>query len=873
MVTVKINGKEITVEDGTLILDAASQAGFDIPTFCYQVRLSRLGSCRMCIVEIEGQKKLQPSCVTPVINGMAVQTKSPTVISARQATLEFLLSNHALDCPVCDKGGECELQDMVYMHGPRKGRFAEGKNRFHDKDYILSPVIVKNSNRCVQCMRCVRVCDEIVGAKALGAVGRGTHQEETSFLKRELKCDQCGNCIEVCPVGCFMRLPYRYKARPWDLKGVETVCSYCGTGCQMTVQARDGEVLRVVSKPETGINNETLCARGRFGFDFVNSPDRLRIPLIKVDGEFREATWDEALSLIVSRFSGFNGRKIGGIASGRLTNEELYLFQKLIRSILKTNNLDSDTRWQEGAVESYATAMNLSGGGTSITKAMDVDSVLIVGSTISDETPVTDYIIRRLSAERNINLIISSPRRMKLDSSATVSLRPIPGSEGLFFAALVKALFEIAGSGKADLQIPLDDPRLQYFREAIDGVSDEDISKGTGLSKDDIWNVADNFSSARTVSILAGTDLLRFNSNVENLALLTDFLRIVGKEVRLLPLLDRCNQRGAWDMGVYPAFLPGYRSIRDEKARDDFSLKMDIDITNHGLGCDGMMDAAMNGELNALYVIGEDIVPLFPDGGFVKDALTKVDFLVVQDTFLTETARMADIILPGAVFTEKEGTFTNQEGRVQRLNKLLDPPGEARADWRIISDIGRMLKSSFRYDSLQDIFKEIRDVVPMYSDIDCSSLNGNGAIVRDAGYKTKDETTHHQDYISHLKKIKKRTDYDLPFILITGNHLFHSGRISKRSETLMSLLRYAFVEISKVDADKLGVQDGDKVLVEGKYYKAVTCVKVGQGSLKGIVFIPENFDDLSVNMFFKRGEELPRVRISKFVSSAKTPGN
>lgn len=286
MVTVKINGKEITVEDGTLILDAASQAGFDIPTFCYQVRLSRLGSCRMCIVEIEGQKKLQPSCVTPVINGMAVHTESPTVISARQAMLEFLLSNHALDCPVCDKGGECELQDMVYMHGPRKGRFAEEKNRFHDKDYILSPVIVKNSNRCVQCMRCVRVCDEIVGAKALGAVGRGTHQEETSFLKRELKCDQCGNCIEVCPVGCFMRLPYRYKARPWDLKGVETVCSYCGTGCQMTVQARDDEVLRVVSKPETGINNETLCARGRFGFDFVNSPDRLRIPLIKVDGEF-----------------------------------------------------------------------------------------------------------------------------------------------------------------------------------------------------------------------------------------------------------------------------------------------------------------------------------------------------------------------------------------------------------------------------------------------------------------------------------------------------------------------------------------------------------------------------------------------------------
>ena len=218
MATLTINGKEITIEDGTLILDAARQIGYDIPTFCYFKRLSSIGSCRMCLVEIEGQKKLQPSCVTPVMQDMVVHTESPNVVSARAAMLEFLLSNHALDCPVCDKGGECELQDMVYRHGPREGRIAEGRNRFHEKDYVLSPVIVKNSNRCVQCMRCVRVCSEVVGVNALGAVGRGVDQEETSFVKGTLDCDHCGNCIEVCPVGCFMRLPYRYKAR--DRKSV-----------------------------------------------------------------------------------------------------------------------------------------------------------------------------------------------------------------------------------------------------------------------------------------------------------------------------------------------------------------------------------------------------------------------------------------------------------------------------------------------------------------------------------------------------------------------------------------------------------------------------------------------------------------------------
>ena len=853
MVTLTINGQEMTVEDGTLILHAARKAGYDIPTFCYYGRLSPLGSCRMCLVEIEGQRKLQPSCVTPVMQDMVVNTESPNIISTREAMLEFLLSNHALDCPVCDKGGECELQDMVHRHGPRSGSITEKRNRFHEKDYILSPVIVKNSNRCVQCMRCVRVCSDIVGVNALGAVGRGLHQEETSFGKGQLDCDHCGNCIEVCPVGCFMRLPYRYKSRPWDLTGAETVCSYCGTGCQMTVQARDGEVLRVVSKEETGVNNETLCARGRFGFDFINNPNRLTTPLIKEEGRFRDATWDEALSLIEDRLKGADGSRVGGIASGRLTNEELYLFQKLMRSVLKSGNIDSDSRWSEGAVERFAAAMELSRGGTSILEAAGADSILIVGSAISDETPVTDYLIRRLSSEKRISIVISSPRRMKLDSSATTTLRTVPGGEEGLFIALAKALCEI---DDGSVKIPDSDERVERCREVTDSLSWKVLSDSTGLSEDEMKSAATTLITGRTVSLMIGTDLLRLGSRMECLTLLTGLIEAAGREVKLLPLLDRCNQRGAWDMGVAPSLLPGYRSARDDEERSAVAKKVGGDIPNAGMGCGAMMDAASKGNLDALYVVGEDIVSLFPDKKFAREALGKVDFLVVQDLFMTETTEMADVVLPGASFAEKDGTFTNQEGRVQRLNKLIDSPGKARPDWRIIADIGSVLDPSFRYRSSQEIFEEIGKVSPLYEGIDDNSLNGAGELVKDSGYALKAAS-----FTGEEREKTGRSGF--PFMLITGNHLLHSGRFSQQSAILVSLLGVGYAEICAEDAETVGVKDGDQVAVEGLHHKMTVKVKVVRGSRRGVIFIPENFDSLPVNRFFKVGEGIPRVKVGK----------
>ncbi len=835
MVTVKINGREITVEDNTLILDAARDAGYEIPTFCYQADLVGIGSCRMCLVEIEGQKKLQPSCITPVLHGMSINTESPTVMSARSSMLEFLLANHALDCPVCDKGGECELQDMVYKYGPHKGRHAEKKFKFQEKDYALSPVIIKNSNRCVQCMKCVRVCREVVGADVLGALGRGDHQEETSFFRHFLDCDQDGNCIEVCPVGCFMRLPYRYKTRPWDLKAADTVCPYCATGCRMVIEQRDGVVIRSKAQLGVGINSETLCARGRFGCDFISNGERLTTPLIRKFGLLQSATWEEAINHIKDNLSGLDGSKIGGIAGPWLTNEELYLFQKLMRNVLKSPNIDSTSRWDPAAVEGFIKAAGMSGGGVSVFDCVESDSLLVIGTQLSDENPVTDYIVRRLSALRRMNLIIASPRAMKLDSSATRTLRHHPAAEKAVLEAVILSLNARKLEGAGSLA-------------AVKDVKLSGLLEEAGVSAQEIDAIARNLAASESVAIMAGTDFLRFPEGAGPLGVLRDLLKSLGKKVIVMPVLDRSNQRGAWEMGAHPGFGPGYSKV--EK----------------GLGTGRMLEAAEKGELEALYIAGEDVVASYPDESFARSALSKAKFLIVQDIFLTDTAEYAHVVLPGASFGEKEGTFTNQEGRAQILRKLdLPRSGKSKTDFNIIRAVGEAFDKSFGPKSPVLALDEIRGANPMYSEVSLAFNNkrniDNKLDIRHALVRGIEPAA--SLGLEKAANASAPASPEFPLRLVTGNHLFHTGMLTRKSATIIRLLKEAVVEMSDEDAAGLGLRSGEKVRVKGRHYEAVLTLRTKKGSKLGVVFIGENYDEVPVNRFFRRGEALPCVRVTK----------
>ncbi|CAB1059937.1 NADH-ubiquinone oxidoreductase chain G (EC [Olavius sp. associated proteobacterium Delta 1] len=839
MPTVRINGTEISVDEGTLILDAARRSGFYIPTYCYQVDLIGIGACRMCIVEIEGQPKLVASCVTPVMNGMNIFTESEKVNAARSAMLEFLLANHGLDCPVCDKGGECELQDYVYKYGPHTGRFAETKYRWHEKDYIISPVIVKNSNRCVQCMKCVRVCQEIVGRDVLGGLYRGEHQEETSFFRGMLDCDQDGNCIEVCPVGCFMRLPFRYKTRPWDLNSADTICPYCATGCRMVIEERDGQVIRSRAQLGVGINSETLCARGRFGYDIIHHPDRLTTPLIKRNGKLASATWDEALDLIRQRLLPAEPMKIGGIASARLTNEEHYLFQKLFRRIFNSPNIDSSIRWDPSAVKAFVAAAGMNSGGVSVFDCMATDCVLIIGTHLSDENPVTDYMVRRMARENNTAVLIASPRAMKLDSSARLSIRHLPGAEKEVLTAIARAL------GNDIWDKVSTSARLAALKE----IPPEDCLRAAAVEQDHIDYVAEQLRNAGTVGIMVGTEFLRFPQGCAGLALLTEVFKTLEKPATVVPILDRSNQRGAWEMGVHPEFASGYRNAAQP-----------------GLGHAAMFAAAEKGDLESLYIIGEDPLAACPDQDFVKSALSGANFLLVQDIFMTATARMADCVLPGSCFAEKDGTFTNQEGRVQAIKRLMKPPGKAFCDREIIAAIGRLYDPAFtpRTKSSAPVFEEIRQQIGMYRDVNLDFVNK----------RNEDNDLDNQEALIKPAAVEVNADFlTLPapagadeetlFTLITGNHLFHSGRLSRKSELLNRLLQEPVVEISLEDATALGLAGGEKVRVKGNHYEAVLKLKTKRGSKSKVAFIDENFEKGAVNRFFASGVFWAKVSIYK----------
>lgn len=837
MVTVKINGKEMTVEDGTLILDAARSAGHEIPTFCYQADLMGIGSCRMCLVEIEGQKKLQPSCVTPVLHGMSILTDTPQVATARAGVLEFLLANHALDCPVCDKGGECELQDAVHKYGPRAGRHAEKKFKFHEKDYILSPVIIKNSNRCVQCQKCVRVCREVVGANVLGSMNRGDHQEETSFLRRFLDCDHDGNCIEVCPVGCFMRLPYRYKARPWDLKGADSVCPYCATGCRLVIEERDGVVMRSKAQLGVGINSETLCARGRFGFDFVNSKDRLKTPLLRKLGRLVPVEWDEAIAAIKDNLGSFSPARTGGVASARLTNEELYLFQRLMRNSIGTGNVDSSSRWDADAVSAFISATAMNEGGVSVYDCLNVGALVIIGSYLTEENPVVDYIVRRILAYGRPKVIIASPRAMRLDSSASVVLRHEPSEEIAVLHAIALKLHQ-ANAGKLS--------QAGALKPVIDRGPDA-LLRDSGMDAGALEKAMRVINSAESVAVFAGTGFLRHPDGIAGLALMREALSALGKKPLVMPLLDRCNQRGAWEMGAHPMFGPGYSQVE-----------------GNGLGSGAMLDAASRGELDGLYLAGDDIISSSSDPEFALEAISKVRFLVLQDMFMSETAERAHVVLPSASFAEKDGTFTNQEGRVQLIKRLLMPPGSAKSDLEIFGSLINVFANAPAGKmNAGAVFEEIRKELPAYRKVSLffnNKRNTNNMLdIKDA-LVTKFEGG---PKAAFMPENAPERDGSYPFRLMAGNALFHSGSLSRRSETLTVLMREPFIEISGEDAAEMGASPGDTVIVKGARFETSLELKVRKGTMKGVAFVPENFPGAGLNRFFKKGGTIACVRITK----------
>ena len=635
-----INDRQLEAPAGTLVIEAAKRNGIEIPSFCYYEGLALQAACRMCLVEIEKAPKLMVACTTPVAEGMVVRTESEPVRQARKYMLEFLLSNHPLDCPVCDKGGECELQDMAFRYGVGESRFTEQKIHVDEKQW--SPVVFYDMPRCILCFRCVRICNEGMGVNALGVINRGAVSEIAPNHGDHLECDECGMCIDICPVGALTSGTYRYKTRPWEMEHTGTICTHCSNGCKTTLGVRNDQIIRGNNRDRSGINGEFLCVKGRYGFDFQDHPDRLQSPLVRLDGKLEPVSWSKALEVVVQKFQEVKGRSgtVGVIGSNHTTNEENYYLQKFARQVLATNNIDHH---RTGDVVTLVDAVSGSPAALATTRDLyEKKAILVIGADLALEQPFLSFQIRANYRHHQAHVYVVTAKPVREDNYAAAFLRAEPGAELSAVESLRDKL-----KGEPELVI--------LYGDAM---------KGGAVRK------------------------------------LAAFGASLGIPVQYVPLVDYSNSCGAADMGLTPELLPGYKP----------------------LGLTGMTVAEMLAaeDLDLLWVVGAN--PL-------KNAKlqAKKAFVVVQEMFLTETAQIADVVLPAASAYEKNGTVTNVCGEVQRLQKAAQTMG-AKPDLEIIGLIAKEMGVAREMGPWvpDKVFDEIRRTVRGY-DIPVEAIMTGGA--------------------------------------------------------------------------------------------------------------------------------------------------
>jgi NADH-quinone oxidoreductase chain G len=852
MAKITVNGNELEVPDGTVLLEACRQAGIEIPNFCYYPKLTLLGACRMCLVEIEKMPKPQTACTTIVRDGMVVRTDTPAVEKMRSAQLEFILLNHSLTCPTCDAGGECELQDNTLAYRAGHSRLADAK--INRNVTSLGPFIDKNMERCLWCARCVRYCDEIMGVKALGMHYRGARMEIASFLDQPLDCVLCGNCVEVCPVGALTSNLFDYKARPWERVQSRTICTYCGDGCSMTMEVKENRIFRTRAFLESGIlisdyrgvNDEFLCVRGRFGYQFLNHPDRLTTPLVRKDGELRDASWDEAIAAVAAGLKealGSGPDAVGFIGSERCTNEADYLFGKLARAVVGTNNVDARVGYKNPPP-----VRPLANSTPTLRGLRNAPAVLVIGANPSDENPLTETEIRMCVRRNQGRLAVADSRYSLLVEDAQQFLRCKPGTEAAMAAGLMRAMFDAKGLAVPD--------SLAGAISRWDGAATE---AATGVAAAEVAAAAADLAQAAHVQILYGSALLCSPGADAAVPAIYAAASALGWPAPL-ELVPFNNSRGALDMGLAPDLLPGYLNVADADSRSQVGGAWAASLpAQPGMSTRQMLEAAAQGRIKALYVMGSNPAVAFPDGRLVSEALEKVGFLVVQDLFLSETARYADVVLPACAFAEQDGTYTNIEGRVQRTFKAMDPPGEAWPDTVIISHVARALGADWNVGRPEPVLAEIASVCPIYAGITADLLHGEG--IAWPGANGAPLAVHGP--IPPVQPPAPSAPAEYPLILTTGQFLFHSGTLSTWASGLRLAAPIPFVQVNVEDSEPLGLADGDMAVVESPRGRLELTVKVTDKVAPGSVFVPINFPEARANELMDCNAPVDYVRIAK----------
>ncbi len=865
-ITITLDGVEVSGYPGMTILDLARESGVAIPTLCHDPCLIPTGACRLCLVENERSGALLAACITPIAPGMVINTCSERVVERRRAIVQLMLASHPDSCLICDKGNRCQLRSIAAGMGIGLVEF----QRLPQSGVIeeVNPFIVRDLSKCILCAKCIRADQELVVEGAIDYIGRGFTARPATLNDMPLEkseCTFCGTCVAMCPTGALMEKERVYGGT--TATSVDSVCPFCGCGCRLCLEVKDNRLVRVKPGAGSPVSHGTLCVRGSYGCDFIHSSERLLSPLVKVDGSFEAVSWEQALQQVAAEFNrvmeSHGPGSLALLGSSKCTNEENYLLQRLARGVLGTNNIDNGSRLYSSASRvGLGGSIGFPGTTSSLDELEQADVIMVIGADPATSAPAVGYAIKRAVRYRGARLLLIDPRQTKLASLAHLWLRPRPGSDIVLLSGMARVM---TGEGLFDEEfVTRKTDNFAGLARSLEGYTPAYVEEVTGVPASDVPLAARLFAGAERAASVYGNGITQYVTGTDSVMALANIAMLTGNIGRrgggIFALQRENNGQGACDMGSLPDFLPGYQGIDDARARRGFEERWGVSLSaDAGLTALEMMEQANEGRLKAMLIMGENPVASFPHPSLVREALAALDFLVVSDMFLTETAQLATVVLPAASFAEKDGTFTNFEGRVQRLRRAIAPPGDSQPDWEIILELASRMGCPMPYSSPELVREEIEALVPLYQRQAYDDFETDAPAGLECGHLGS-RRLYKGLFPSGFGRFAPAGGVEVPGIagdgypltLIAGSvlHHFGSGTRSSRASLLKRFSPGAWIEIGRGDARDLGFGDGDTVRVVSPAGEVTATIRVTDTLPPGTLFLPMSFPESPANELF-----------------------